>query len=465
MNEEQPGDPVARLPVVALVGRPNTGKSTLFNRLTRSRRAVVAPMPGVTRDRNVAAAEWDGTRFLVVDTGGFEAAETEDLSRAVRSQSLLAADEADAIVMVLDARAGVNPLDVALIEQLRRVRTPLFIAANKIDSLKQENLESEFFALGVDTLYPISAEHGRNIDDLMTAVIESLPDVPPPPAVTAGSTAVAIIGRPNVGKSSLLNQLVGYERSIVSPVPGTTRDAIDTYVQHGTQSYLLVDTAGMRRRSRIESIVERASVVRAVGALERAEVALVVIDAVEGITEQDARLATLAWERGRAVALVCNKWDAVPSATRAASAFAARADEQYPSLAVVPKVFISALTGHRVGSIWGVIDRVATNHRMRVPTRRLNQMLERAVARQEPPLVKGKRPRLLYATQVTTAPPMIAIFGSPPQAIHPAYQRYLINQLREELGAEGTPIRISFRAKEQSHTRGRVQRGRARPRR
>jgi GTP-binding protein len=442
------GGPIGRLPVVALVGRPNTGKSTLFNRLTRSRRAVVAPMPGVTRDRNVAAAEWDGVRFLAVDTGGFEADESEELSQAVRSQSLLAAEEADAIVMVLDARAGVNPLDIALIEQLRRVRRPLFLAVNKIDSVKQDNVESEFFALGVDTLYPISAEHGRNIDDLMTAVLRSLPASPSPAPTGETVTSVAIIGRPNVGKSSLLNRLVGYERSIVSAVPGTTRDAIDTQVTHGGHHYLLVDTAGMRRRARIESIVERASVVRAVGALERAEVALVVIDAAEGITEQDARLATLAWERGRAVALVCNKWDAVPASARGASAFARRLDEEYPSFAVVPKVFVSALTGHRVGRIWEVINRVAANHRLRVPTRRLNQVLERAVARQEPPLVKGKRPRLLYATQVATAPPTIAIFGSPPQAIHSAYQRYLINQLRSELGAEGTPIRISFRAKE-----------------
>src|SRR5262245_5422869 len=334
---------LARLPVVALVGRPNTGKSTLFNRLTRSRRALVAPTPGVTRDRNIAVTERDGRRLLVVDTGGFEADEDEELSRAVRGQALLAAEAADAVVVVVDGRAGLNPLDRLLLERLRGLRQPLLVAVNKLDTPKQDDLVSEFYALGVSPLYPISAEHGVGVDALMTDVMERLPAAEPIAEAAEPPTAVAIIGRPNVGKSSLLNRLVGYERAIVSAAPGTTRDALDTPVTHGGREFVLVDTAGVRRRPRVQQHIERASVVRALRALERAEVALLVTDAVEGMTEQDARIAGYAWERGRALVLLVNKWDAV--AKRDARAVAQHIDRRYPSLAVVPKLFVSALTG------------------------------------------------------------------------------------------------------------------------
>jgi GTP-binding protein len=436
---------LARLPVIALVGRPNTGKSTLFNRLTRSRRALVAPTPGVTRDRNMGVAMLDGRRLLVIDTGGFEADEREELSRAVRAQAMLAAEAADAVIVVVDGRAGLNPLDRMLLERLRALRQPLLVAVNKVDTPKQADLVGEFYALGIEPLYAISAEHGGGVDELVTDLLTQLPEPEPTEAAGAAPTSVAIIGRPNVGKSSLLNRLVGYERAIVDATPGTTRDALDTPITHGGREYLLVDTAGVRRRPRVQQHVERASVVRALRALERAEVALLVVDAVEGMTEQDARVSGYAWERGRALVLVVNKWDAV--ARRDARAFAQRVDERYPSLAVVPKVFVSALTGRGAARIWDAIEAVARQHRVRLPTAKLNQVVGRAVAAQAPPMVKGGRVRIFYATQTAYAPPTVTLFCSNPQCVAPAYERYLANQLRAAFGLEGTPLRLKFRAR------------------
>ena len=463
IQEQLPrAEELARLPVVALVGRPNTGKSTLFNRLTHSRRALVAPTPGVTRDRNIGVAVRDGRRLLVVDTGGFEADEHEELSRAVRGQALLAAEAADAVIVVVDGRAGLNPLDRLLLERLRGLRQPLVVAVNKLDTPKQDDLMSEFYALGVDKLYPISAEHGGGVASLMDDVIDGLPATEPIADAGKALTAVAIIGRPNVGKSSLLNRLVGYERAIVSATPGTTRDALDTPITHDAREYLLVDTAGVRRRPRVQQHIERASVVRALRALERAEVALLVVDAVEGMTEQDARVAGYAWERGRALVLLVNKWDAV--AKRDARTFARHIDDRYPSLAVVPKLFVSALTGRSVDSIWGAIDAVADQHRVRLPTAKLNQTMGRAVAAQAPPMVKGARPRFLYATQTAYAPPTVTIFCSDPQRVAPAYERFLGNQLRAAFGLEGTPLRLRFRPRREREGSGKS-RARFRPRR
>lgn len=436
--------PLGGLPVVALVGRPNTGKSTLFNRLTRSRRAVVAPEPGVTRDRNMAVAERSGRRFLVVDTGGFEADEREELQRAVRDQSLLAAREADLVVAVLDGRAGVNPLDRMLLDLLRRTAKPVLVAVNKIDSAKQEHLEADFYLLGAAALYPISAEHGRNIDILLDEILARLPSAEAPEA-PAADVAVAIVGRPNVGKSSLLNRLVGHERALVSPVPGTTRDPVDTVLQRSGRSYLLVDTAGIRRRARVDSVIERASVVRAFRALERAEVALLLVDAGEGITDQDARLAAYAWERGRALIVVINKWDLMPGQPQARQDFARRIDEKFPSLAAAAKVFVSARTGAGIDALWSAIDAASASHRAQLPTPKLNQVLLRAAAQQAPPMVKGRRPRFFYATQTGTAPPTVTIFTSHPEAVQPTYQRYLVNQLHAAFGCQGTPIRLIFR--------------------
>ena len=436
------------LPVVALVGRPNTGKSTLFNRLTHSRRALVAPTPGVTRDRNIGIGRWGDRRFLVVDTGGFEAEEHEELGRAVRVQALVAAEQADVVIAVVDGRAGLNPLDRQLVERLRQLKQPVLLAVNKIDTGKQDDLVGEFYALGIEPLYAISAEHGLGVDELLEDVLAKLGEPADAPAdVAEPPVAVAIIGRPNVGKSSLLNRLVGFERAIVSAVPGTTRDALDTPLRRRDRDYLLVDTAGVRRRSKVDQHIERASVVRALRALERAEVALLVIDAVEGMTEQDARVAGYAWERGRALILLVNKWDAVPSAPKAADKLADEIDRRYPSLAVVPKLFISARSGRNVERIWGAINKVVAAHRSRLPTAKVNAVFERARRAQEPPMVNGVRPRLFYATQTATAPPTITVFCSHPQRIAASYERYVMNKLRAEFGLEGTPLRVRFKAR------------------
>jgi GTP-binding protein len=449
---------LAALPVVALVGRPNTGKSTLFNRLTRSRRALVGPTPGVTRDRNVGIGMINDRRVLVIDTGGFEADELEPLNLAVRAQALVAAEQADVVVAVLDARAGINPLDRQLMERLRPLHQPLVVAVNKVDTGKQDDLVGEFFSLGVEPLLAISAEHGLGVGDLLDAVAERLPAPleaaeTDEPAEVAPATAVAIIGRPNVGKSSLLNRLVGYERAIVSAIPGTTRDALDTPITRDGRAYVLVDTAGVRRRGRVQAHLERASVVRALRALERAEVGVLVIDAVEGMTEQDARVAGYAWERGRALLVLINKWDAVPEERRDAAKFAAEIDRRYPSLAVAPKRIISALTGRGVERIWGAIDAVAEAHRARLPTAKVNGVIEAAVRAQEPPMVQGVRPRLFYATQTATAPPTITVFCRAPEKVTAHYERFLLNQLRAAFGLDGTPIRLRFKARPRDDSR------------
>ncbi len=440
---------VARLPVVALVGRPNTGKSTLYNRLTRTRRALVAAEPGVTRDRNVGIAEYDGRRFLLFDTGGFEESEEEEIGKAVRGQAVLAAEQADVIVIVVDGRAGVNALDQALVDRLRSIERPTMVAVNKADTVNHEYLAAEFYSLGLERVFPVSAEHGIGIDELMQQVLSDLPEAEAVEPSAAGErTAVAIIGRPNVGKSSLTNRLAGFERSIVTDIPGTTRDPLDTVVSHDGREYLLVDTAGIRRRPRVHQHLERASVVRAFRALERAQVGVLLIDAVEGLTEQDARIAGYAWDRGRALVVVVNKWDALARGDRDRQAFAAKAEERFPSLEVVPMLFMSALTGRGVDKIWAAIDEVARAHKFRAPTPELNRVLQDAVRRQEPPMVRGRRPRLLYAAQAATAPPTVVFFGSPAERISKSYRRYLTNRLREAFPLSGTPLRLIFRARE-----------------
>jgi GTP-binding protein len=442
-----------RLPVVAIVGRPNTGKSTLFNRLTRTRRALVAAIPGVTRDRNLGVAEHEGRRYLAVDTGGFEAVDDGDLAAAVRAQAMLAAEEADAVIVVVDGRAGASPFDRMLVERLRALRQPIFLAINKLDRPSHEELVGDFYQLGLERLYPISAEHGLNVDRLLDDVFEHLPvSESPPSADGAPPVSVAIIGRPNVGKSSLLNRLVGYDRAIVTPIPGTTRDAIDTPVSHGGRAYLLVDTAGVRRRGRVSAHVERASVVRALRALVRAEVALLVVDAAGGMTEQDARIGGYAWERGRALVLVINKWDAVEPERRERAAFAEKIDRHYPSLVTVPKLFVSALKGQGVERIWQAVDDVIATHRARIATPRLNDVVQRAVAERPPPAPRGKRTRFYYAAQTATAPVTVTIVCSEPTQVPEAYERYLTNQIRAAFGLEGTPLRVRLRKREHART-------------
>jgi GTP-binding protein len=440
-------EPQRRIPTVAIVGRPNVGKSTLFNRLARSQRAMVDSQPGVTRDRNIARVRWDDTEFLLVDTGGFEDADQSPLAAAVRAQSALAAAEADAVIALFDGREGLNPVDRELVRQLRTLRKPVFYAVNKLDTPAHDDAAAEFFALGLAEVFPISVAHGRGVGELMERVVAQLPSPAPAESPEGGAVTLALVGRPNVGKSSLLNRIVGHERAIVDAIPGTTRDAVDTPFAHGDRHYVLVDTAGIRRRPRVHEHLERASVVRALRALDRAEVALLVIDATQGMTDQDARIAGYAWERGRALLLVINKWDAVAREHRDRTAFQARIAEQYATLAQVPCVFVSALSGQGIQTVFPALQRLVAAHRMQMRTVELNHVLGAATGVQAPASVHGKRPRFFYATQTGSAPPAITIFTSAPECVQTAYERYLANAFRQAFHLHGTPLRLRFRAR------------------
>ncbi len=457
ITEPSPTLTHSRLPVVAIVGRPNAGKSTLFNRLIRQRKAVVDATPGVTRDRNFAQATWENLSFILADTGGIDLSEKAGVVGRVQDQTQLAIAEADLIIFLFDGKGGVNPADTEAVDLLRRSGKPVFFAVNKIDGDKQEPALADFFSLGLDTLFPISAAHGRGVADLMDAVIGAFPqpaseeqraeEVAPAPSAGVGILRVAIVGRPNVGKSSLLNRLVGFERSIVDPTPGTTRDAIDSLIEWQGKPILLVDTAGVRRRTRIHEYIEQASVLIALKALERAEVGLLIIDAVEGMTDQDARLAHYAWERGRGLVLVVNKWDTMPSARKDQTRYREDLHHFFPVTLPLPIVFLSALTGSRVNTLLPTVERVAQAHAAEIPTALLNRHLQEWTRRYPPPSYKGKQPKLFYATQVSTKPPLIAIFTSVPEGILASYTRYLENQLRQTFELIGTPIKLSFRAR------------------
>ena len=437
-----------RLPVVALVGRPNVGKSTLFNRLSRRRKAVVDNTPGVTRDRNFAQVKWRDSPFLLVDTGGIDLSEKDGLVGRVQEQTRLAITEADQVIFLFDGKEGVNPADAQAVDLLRRSDTPVFFAANKIDGDKQELASHEFYALGLTSFFPISAAHGRGVAELLDTVVETFsePEDAPSPAARP-DLRLAIIGRPNVGKSSLLNRLVGAERSIVDSTPGTTRDAVDSWLVWQDKHILLVDTAGVRRRTRIHEHIEQASSLIALKALERAEIGLLVFDAQEGLTDQDARLIRYAWGRGRGIVLVVNKWDMIPSDRKNQPRFIDALHEEFPVTQPLPIVFLSALTGSRVKHLLPTIDRVAQAHRTEIPTPVLNQAFEQWTTRHPAPIYHRKPVRFYYTTQVETRPPKIAVYTSSPDGVPAHYERYLENQLRGAFDLEGTPVRLDFRAR------------------
>lgn len=440
-----------RLAIVAIIGRPNAGKSTLFNRLVPGRTAIVDKTPGVTRDRNIGIATLGRRRVLLVDTGGFEDADGSELAESVRAQSALAAEEADVVLVLLDGRAGLNPDDKVLVDRLRRLAKPVVFAVNKIEGPRQDVDLAEFFALGIDDLVAISAAHGLGIDVLIDRLVTSLP-----PASSGAfrseeereAIRLALVGRPNAGKSSLLNRIVGYDRAIVDSRPGTTRDALDTPFTFGGRSYVLVDTAGIRRRAKVIDHIERVSVVRALSALERAEVATLVIDATQGMTDQDARIAGYAWERRRALLLVFNKWDAVPEERRSKRLVAEAVAHAYPSLADVPIVVVSALEGTGIKQLFPALGRVVASHRRTLQTAELNRVLRAAVEAHQPRAVRGRPPRFYYATQTASAPPRISLFVSAPDKVTADYQRYLYNTFREAFDLRGTPLHIQLRLRE-----------------
>lgn len=436
-------------PVVAIVGRPNVGKSTLFNRLIGEKRAIVLDTPGVTRDRNYGDTFWEGLDFTVIDTGGFEPEAEKGVTASMRRHALLAIEEADVVIFLMDGRDGLMAADEEVATMLRRSPKPVVYAVNKCDSQLQTAFASEFYQMGLDNLFPVSAEHGRGVGRMLDAVVEGLPR-PDSEAEEESEfiTRVALLGRPNVGKSTLANRLLGDERMIVDNVAGTTRDAIDSALHHDGEEFLLIDTAGLRRKRGIDrSSSEGYSVMRTLRAIERCHVAVLMIDAVEGITDQDARIIGMANEKGRAMILAVNKWDAVEKDHKTAKYFQEEVERKVAFVNFVPVIFISGLTGQRVDRLMKMVRQVRIAHRFRATTGKLNRWLEQCLQRHHPPVVKGRRLRLYYATQARVAPPTVVISCNDPEAVHFSYQRFLVNMFREAFPVEGSPVRLVFKGK------------------
>ena len=450
-----------RLPLVALVGRPNVGKSTLFNRFVGERRAVVENRAGTTRDRLIAVAEWNGFRFRLVDTGGMQPVQGDVIDVAVQDQARIAVTSADLIILVVDAASGPNPGDAEVAKLLRKSGKPILLAANKADNIERDRASHEFSALGFDAIYPVSAQHGIGSGDLLDVLIESLRGLPPESGTPTreGEVTVAIVGRPNVGKSSLLNRLLGEERTVVSSVPGTTRDAIDDHIDHGGRYITLVDTAGIKKRGRIASgpVAEKYATVRSVAALDRADVALLLVDASTGLQSQDLHVAGSVIEAGKGLVVVMNKWDVVEKDGFTFDAAVGALRRQAPFLDFAPVLSISALTGLRATKVLDAAIAAADARRLRIPTGALNRLVAEAVARQEPAHSGSKRPKILYAAQAATPPPTFVLFARNAAQVHFSWQRFLENQIRDQYPLTGTPIRIVVRerAAEEGRERGR----------
>ena len=429
------------VPVVALVGRPNVGKSALFNRIVGGQAAIVSEEAGTTRDRHFAEAEWAGRRFWLVDTGGVTDDPRAPMDIEIRRQVDQAIAEADLLLLVVDAKVGVHPMDARVVDILRDARKPWILVANKADDPRSTDFY-EFYRLGAGDPVPVSAINGKNSGDLLDIVVERMPPAPPE---AQDALRVAVIGRPNVGKSSFLNRLLGEERLVVSDVAGTTRDAIDTPMRYHDRSIVFVDTAGLRRQSRVEDGVEFYSSLRTRRAIERAEICLLIIDAVEGVHNQDLKIANLAWEAGRGLIVIVNKWDLKEKDDKTAARFQKEAVERAPFFAFVPFLFVSALTGQRVTKVLDEIVEVDAERSKRITTSQVNTTLEALIARRQPPQAAGREIKLLYATQVETAPPTIAVFGNHPELLAEHYVRYLHNGFREAWGFTGNPLRILLR--------------------
>jgi GTP-binding protein len=429
-------------PLVALVGRPNVGKSTLFNRLIEEPLAIVEDVPGTTRDRIYADAHWGGKTFTLIDTGGLLPQPVDDLVASVREQVQIAIAEAEVIIFLVDVKEGLTANDLEIAQLLRRSNKPVILAVNKADNESRRQEALEFYQLGLAEPYPISALHGTGTGDLLDALLKTLP--PQRPEEELEGVRIAIVGRPNVGKSSLLNAILGQERMIVNEKPGTTRDAVDSFIQWDGQPITLIDTAGIRRRGRIARGIERYSVMRALRAIQRADVALLLIDAAEGVTAQDAHIGGYIVEEAKGVVIAVNKWDLIEKDTYTMEAYTHQIRRVLKFIAYAPLVFVSAITGQRVEKAIDTALRVEQARSYRVPTAQLNRLVQDAVSQHSPPSRRGKRLRIYYATQVGISPPSFIFFVNDPRSVHFSYHRYLENQLREAFGFEGSPLRLSF---------------------
>lgn len=433
-------------PVVAIVGRPNVGKSTLFNRLAGARKAIVEDVPGVTRDRLYDNTDWEGREFIIIDTGGIRFDEGDLFAREVKLQAELAIEEADVIVLVVDTKDGITHEDQQVAELLRKSNRPVVLAANKVEDFKKQLDYYEFYSLGLGDPIPISAMHGMNTDELLDAIVSQF-GPPSQYAEDPHAVKIAIVGRPNVGKSSLVNALLGEERVIVSDVPGTTRDAIDTPFRFNGKDYILIDTAGIRKKSRIKETTEKYSVIRALRSVDRADVVLIMLNATEGVIEQDQRIAGYVHEQSKANIIVVNKWDLVEKTGSTMNKFDKDIREELKFLSYSPLLYISALTRKRIFQVLEIADFVVEQHNRRIPTSELNRVLNEAMMLNPLPGGGGKKVKIYYGTQVRTAPPTFVLFANYPDMVHFSYLRYLENSLRQNFGFEGTPIKLIVRAR------------------
>lgn len=438
------------LPVVAVVGRPNVGKSTLFNKMIGKRLSIVEDTPGVTRDRIYSKCEWLGRQFMVVDTGGIEPNTADVILAQMRRQAELAIENADVIILVTDVRCGVTADDSDVAAMLQKSGKPIVLAVNKCDSIGEPPMEIyEFYNLGLGDPFPISAAHGHGTGDMLDAVMDMLPSEDEL-AEEDDAIKVAIIGKPNAGKSSLVNKIAGEERVIVSDIAGTTRDATDTTVENEHGKFVFIDTAGIRKKSKVTEKIEHFSVLRAYMAVDRADVCLILIDAVEGFTEQDSKVAGYAHEQGKASIVVVNKWDLIEKDNNTMNEYMTKLQNDFSFMSYVPFIFISAKTGQRVHKLYELIDMVYQQNHMRVSTGRLNDVLAYATTRVQPPSDKGRRLKIYYITQPSTKPPTFVIFVNRADLFHFSYQRYIENQIRTAFGLTGTPVRFIVRERDKN---------------
>lgn len=431
-------------PIVAIVGRPNVGKSTLFNKILGRKKAIVADEPGVTRDLNFADVEELGRAFTIVDTGGFEPGAADVIHIQVREQATVAIEDSDAIVFLMDGRTGPTADDADLVEMLRKVGKPVVYAANKVDSDRLSGGLGDFYALGLKEVFPISAEQGRGVNELIDAVVAVLPEKKEEEAALE-RVRVALVGRPNAGKSSILNRLIGRPRAIVSEVAGTTRDSIDTPFDIGEKKYLFIDTAGIRKKSRVSMTVETYCVMEAIRSIDRCDVAVLVIDGKEGIKGQDEKIASIIDVRKKCCILAVNKWDIVEKDSRTIEYAEKTMRQSIPFLDYAPMVFISALTGQRVSKLIEVVDDLVSRSAQKLSTSAVNSALEGIAARRQPPAYRGREVKFYYATQTSVSPPGFVIFANHPEGVNEAYRRYFVDSLRDSLGLHGVPIKLFFR--------------------
>ena len=443
----------SNLPIVALVGRPNVGKSTLFNRITKSRKALVDPTPGVTRDRHYERVVWENKAFILVDTGGIDDNPEDAMVQHIRAQAMMAIDEADIVLFLMDGKQGLTPADWEVVDILRRTRKPVFHLINKIDGPEVETeLLAQFYELGIDRLWSVSAEHSYGFRTLMDGLCDAITSDETDIELPEGTVKVAFFGRPNVGKSSLINTILGEDRMVVSEISGTTRDSVDTMVTHGNYSYLFIDTAGIRRKGKTTEKLEKFSILKSLAAMARCDIAVVLIDADEGITEQDTKVIGYVLEEGRGLIVLVNKWDLLQNDKKRQDAVMMEVGRALPFIGYAPILNVSALTGYGIKRLFPVIGSVYRQYTASFPTSALNRLLREAVELHSPPIYKNKRLKFYYTSQVGTCPPKFVVMTNSYKGVHFSYERYLTNRFREGLGLDKVAIKLFF--KDKSEQRG-----------